>query len=602
MSNTSKIPTIKGFLPLNKFHILPIYDLSPKFIKLSVKNVSRDREKISHCSLLNACAKSLGFLGGFAGYQQEYEEKLLPFMQQNGLFELSNLIQPQFLGKGSGVSLFKLKYQDISERLFFANKPIPKKLFTGYNFPLDECWEDGTWIFNNHIDFKKYGLHNSYFETHKNIDIALSKPDLLVDIYGHDCKHKTRKLIDIVIGSKITEITYSCLNLITDQLFYPRTSKDYEIFLYNPSDNSLENYKKEYKTYQSLLELFTYRIDNQELGWVEILPYNENLIFLKGNNGEYDFVFKNQRDEIFSHQMYAPYLKRAEIPNFDDKYHFERWYYFEFSGFRQEVKHKSEQNFYANNPREDYFKENIVKKYLENHYKKPKFKNLKELDGFTKIKLKNGKILMVSDLISIGDFEVFKSENQDYFNRREKINLDPSNDRLDNLDSVNREKDKSLPVTLTGYDVWKYVHWFNEKYGIETRLLDDKEYLEISPFSSIDWDKENLTNDVDLEEIKNIAFVSPKGELSCRVPYMKENDFQEFTFSFINPTFEYRNGLRFVKSGRFAEWLRTKHCVRSYWLTGWDTISINQSSPPFNSTGKYHYIKIGFRLCYELEV
>lgn len=81
---------------------------------------------------------------------------------------------------------------------------------------------------------------------------------------------------------------------------------------------------------------------------------------------------------------------------------------------------------------------------------------------------------------------------------------------------------------------------------------------------------------------------------------MQENDFQNFQFSFINPKFEYQNGLRFVKSGRFAEWLRNKACVRSYWLTGWDTHDINESRPPLNSTGKYHYIKIGFRLCYEL--
>lgn len=519
-STHSNSKPIKAYLPLKQFHILPIYGLSPDDIKLSVQNVSRDREKIGHCALLNACAKSLGFSGGFAGYQQEYQGKLLPFMKQHNLEKLCNLVQPRFLGKGYCVSLFNLKYQNVSERFFFSGQTIPEKLFTGYDFKFDDTLEDGIHVLNQHIDLNKWDLVESFSQNFEhNIQQAMKNPDVLIDIYGHDCVHKTRKLIDVVIGAKFMELCMVGLNLITDQLVYPRVKNEYELCLYRPSDSSMESYIQDCNFYHSLLDLFIHRIESQETGWVGILPYNENLIFLKGKNGEYDFVFKNQRDNSFCHQIYAPYLKRAEVPKFDDTYHFERWYYFEFSGFRQRVEHLAEQKFYAENAREDYHKENIVKTFLESEYKKATKPIVQELEGFQKIKLKNGKILMVSDLVTIEDFEIFKSENTDYFTRREQIG------KLDKLDSVNCEADKSLPVTVTGYDVWKYIHWFNQKHQIETRLLDDVEYKEISPFSSIGWDKETetinnldvmsrikkyeeLRQAIDLEEIQNIAFIS----------------------------------------------------------------------------------------------
>lgn len=603
MQSFNSKPVIKAYLPLKLFHILPIYGLSPYEIKLSVQNVSRDREKIGHCSLLNACVKSLGFSGGFAGYQQEYEDKLLPFMKKHDLTKLCNLVQPRFLGHGAGVNLFKLTHQDISERLFFSNQPTPQKLFTGYDFPMDECWENGLWILNNHIDLNKYGLvKTSSPDFQQNINLAFQQPEMLIDIYGHDCSHKTRKLIDVIIGSQfLFRLGMGSLNLMTDQLFYPRVYTDYELQLYCLQNGNKESYIQKCKEHKEILDLFIYRIDSQEKGWVEILPYNENLIFLKGKDGEYDFIFKNQRECEFKHQIYHPYLQRDEIPKFDDTYHFKRWYYFEFMGFRQEISHKATQKFYAENPAENSFKEDIVRKYLESQYKKPQKPILQELAGFQKIKLQNGKTLMVSDLVTIQDFEIFKAENRDYFERRKQLE---KNWKIDVLESVNSETDKSLPVTVTGYDVWKYIHWFNQKYHIETRLLDEEEYKEISPFPDVEWkrdktdDKERLFFDVD--DTRQIAFRDFNGNLSWAIPYMIENDFQNFKCIFVNPIFEYKNGLRFMKSNRFAELLVNKFCIRSYCFTGFSSIGIFDSKPPFESTGKYKYIKIGFRLCYEL--
>ena len=67
-NNFTTQTSVVSYLPLKKFHILPVFGLEPELIKKSVKSVSRDREKISHCTLLNALVQALGFKGGFTGY------------------------------------------------------------------------------------------------------------------------------------------------------------------------------------------------------------------------------------------------------------------------------------------------------------------------------------------------------------------------------------------------------------------------------------------------------------------------------------------------------------------------------------------------------
>ncbi|WP_239686654.1 hypothetical protein [Mannheimia haemolytica] len=85
-----------SYLPLQKYHILPIYGISPELIKKSVKDCSRDREKISHCTLLNACSKALGFSGGFAGFQEDYLSNLTQFMEKHGLLYLVDLTKQKY--------------------------------------------------------------------------------------------------------------------------------------------------------------------------------------------------------------------------------------------------------------------------------------------------------------------------------------------------------------------------------------------------------------------------------------------------------------------------------------------------------------------------
>lgn len=579
-----KQPTF--YLPLKNFHIIPINDLSPESIKSSVKNASLDREKVSHTTLLSACANVLGVKGGFAGYKTEYETKLKPFMREHQLTTLTDLVSPRFSGYGS--PRLSLTYQDISERFFYSGKPIPKAIFTGYDFHHDRHFDDGSFI--AHVEL---GITQ---DISKKIQLLYSDSIGQVQIRGNKYCN-TRSLIDIIIGSEMSSIIKPGFNVIGDQLIFPKNTNTPELCLYQRSPERIDLENK-------LFNLFLIRLTALGCGLVSIIPYNDNLIFLKGKNGEYSFVFRNQRDELFQHNsQFKPYLKLSEIPRFVDDYHFKRWYYFDYEGFRAEGLHKAEDSFYKNG--------GIISNYpgilelLKDYYHDDYSKNLnsltsnKKLLNFQRVEIPDQSTLMVSDLISIEDFEKFKRENTEYFTRRSNPNLSETN--LDTLETVNDEVDITLPVALTGYDVLKYIDWFNSENDVETRLLSLDEYRAITPYPTLVTDRKNRDSVCPSEQY--CFFIDSNGNKTHQPPYMSEENFQSLRMLFNKPKFKFKNenNLRFMDSHFFAEWLQDFSCIRSNSLTSFNGNRYFRDKPPFASTGRYKYIKIGFRLCYEFE-
>lgn len=574
-----KQPT--AYLPLEKFHIIPINGLSPDEIKKSVSQVSRDREKIKRNTLLNACAKALGFKGGIAGYKSEYESKLKPFMEEHQLITRTDLVSPRYIGYG--LPSFKLSYQDISERLFFSQKPIPKKLFTGYNFHYENYFDDGVMLYGD-----TFGLEGIALSLSGKFKLANKYPLEEIAIPYQFCK--SRYLIDIIIGSENTTLIQPGFNVIGDQLVFPRETNTPKLCLYNRSKENID-------TENEFFNLFVKRIDEIGQGWVDIIPYNESLIFLRSEKGEYSFVFRNQRDKEFTHDSeFKPYLKRSEVPRFNDDYHFNRWYYFENKGFKHKILHEAEAEFYAKggNVRTYPGLDNVLKNYIYDEYKKTlkPLASKKGLKGFQRFELSEDKILMVSDLISIEDFKEFMYANSEYLGRRIG---------LDNLNNVNDEDDESLPVALTGYDMLKYIDWFNAKHDIETRLLSLEEYKTITPFVPLYANYELIREFYSSDAGSYCVFIDKEGNTTRKPAYMEEDEFQFLTMKFHNPKFKFKNQLRFMDSHFFAEWLKDFSCIRSNSLTSIYSDNIFRSKPPLSSTGRWKYIKIGFRLCYELE-
>lgn len=642
-----------SYLPLKQFHIVPIVALDPASLKASAKKAKCDREKIKYNTLLNAIAKALGIKGGFAEYQRIYDSELVPFMKMHGMKKRVDLLKQRQKGFDtyltdithqdlserlffSGLELpekiftgYNFDYKHtIDDGVYYFNSKIcinPKSRVLSVTeieaicgkrdtySPLEITESVGPYNLRSMVnDGRSSAMLKSIAE--HNIKIAHSHPTIVLDCpydkkslksfldlgkkdyepdnaaiqasidqYNH---FASRTLLDVVVGSFINDLDLS-FNLLGDSLIYPaKYPNEVELYLGNTTRASL-NQDKEFVSIQ--FDLFRNRIALGEDGWIEVIPFSNNLIFLKGSDGQYDFVFKNQRDKCFEHQIFGKSLKRADIPSCISDYQFFRWHYFEYQGWRHMDSHNSENLFYEEGgklPGHYPGRDAILQSYHEaKHNFIPKLKkNSAKLSGFKEVML-SSKPLMISNLITIDELYRFKEDNSDYLDYR----------KGDKLDSVNAELDSSLPAAVTWFDVLAYINWFEKETNVPIRLLSLAEYEKLRAPEGIP--KERVPVVSDLEFVDQFGNVFPK-----HPPYMAPDAFQELTCRFGNTEmYQSNTGLKFLKSNSFAEWLQESACIRSGNLKSFynDDFHI-RSTAPLDSTGKYKGVKIGFRLCYDL--
>lgn len=618
---TNPIPT--AYIPLEKFHIVPVTGLSPADLKASAKKTSQDREKISHTTKLNAIAKRLGVTGGFAAYESQYIGSLLPFMAKHNLKKRKDLLKHSI--KGEYDFCLPFNHQQVSERLFFLEGPMPQKLFTGHDFdftgPLswnssdlsDALGEDHDWY---EIIFGNYHIERAVNE---NIDISglperqqkLLEIDVtseitlrlvdqsgLLNFFEHieeDAKHAKSvkrykqvsvKIVDLILlknRNYISSVYHLLGNTLTDNaeittIFQSYSSRD-------TPQNEVERCLRTNKYLQQLLAL---RLREGNEGWVKVLPFNDNLIFLADEQGNYDFVIRNQRNKKFSHEIFGDKLKRADIPSCIEDYRFERWHYFEYEGNRDWDSHCSEIHFYQNGGLMQNYpgSPTILRVYYQfkEIYKPERKTSSVPLRGFSKVSL-NEKDMMVSQLITIDELIDFLKQNPDYNNSRQGDSLAP----------INSDRDTALPASCTFYDVLAYLNWFEKKTKVPVRLLTYPEYKLLRGKNS---------SPANVERYSDMVFFNDFGEeYPSHPPYMPEQDFDNLHLRFPK-SFRLleENGLQFVNSDFFCEWLLEGAQIRSASLKSFYRDNyVLRARGPASSTGKYKGMKTGFRLCYELK-
>ncbi|EME0092515.1 hypothetical protein VXI05_000492 [Vibrio parahaemolyticus] len=620
MTNNS-IPTT--YIPLEKFHIVPLTGLSPVELKISAKRTSRDREKITHTTKLNAIAKRLGITGGFAAYEKEYNGSLLPFMAKHNLRKRKNLLK--HTKDGDYNLYFPFSHQQVSERLFFFEGPTPKKLFTGHDFDFsgpiswhsqdlyDALNEDSDWsdiiLGNYHI---KRAIDDNFDISHLSdrqqyllkLDVTTEitvrlldqtgLPNFLDFLNNKETEPKKRekryqqvsvKILDLIL-LKNRNGSSSIYHLLGNSLTDIPSPSEY-IKLYAPNTVPTENVERDLNSDKYLQLLLTKRIGEGNAGWVNVLPYNENLIFLSDDRGNYDFVIKNQRGKVFNHQLFGNNLKRADIPSFIEDYRFERWYYFEYEGNRELDGHNSEKHYYLNGGTVSNYPgiQTILREYYQYkgvYHPEHRSSNVR-LDGFKQVSI-DEKEMMVSELITIGDLINFLKENAEYSKNRQGDSLAP----------VNSESDITLPASCTFFDVLAYINWLEKKTGVPLRILSYSEYKSLR---GENWSEPKRGQDSDM------TFISKSGEkYDSHPPYMAQNDFDNLHLRFPKPLHNIEeNGLRFIDSNFFCEWLLEGVQIRSASLTSFYMDDyVLRARGPQDSTGKYKGMKTGFRLCYEL--
>lgn len=575
------------YLPLDKFHIVPLDSLDPSSIKKSAKRTFRDREEIGHNTKLNAIAKILGIHGGFSSYEKTYTNELLPFLKKHNLINRKNLLVHKITGDYHLYTQFT--HQQLSEKLFLSKNTIPNKLFTGHNFNFKDVhdWhnldlDDALSTLSvDHIATISCQLGIKSINDAQLIDKLLNET-VKLNLFGESVDCLPFDLLMLKLRNDVTSI-YHLLG--TNLSIFDNVNEDIVVELYAQKTCDIKKYQEDISNLKLFALFLKQRLLQSSKGWVNIHPFNENIIFLSDDLGNYDFVVRNQRDQVFDHQVFGDYLKRSDIPSCIEDYRFLRWHYFQYQGNRCWDNHSSELHYYAHgNISANYpGRTAILQKYLEDigTYKLRKKQSTFRQYAFNQVDT-GQKSLMISNLISIEELLQFLKENPDYANYRTGDMLGP----------VNSDENLSLPASLTYYDVLAYINWREQLDKIPYRLLTTDEYLDLHQERQ-ELNRRFKGSDMRFFDLDGTEFIG-------HPPYVSNFDKLHLQFSKKFEMISFGK-MNYVNSDYFCEWTMDGVQIRSKSLRSfYGDVYIKRSSGPRHSTGKYKGLKTGFRLCYEL--
>lgn len=568
-SQKSQTDSVHCFIATDKFHVVPIYDVSSASILRSVRTEAlTDRENINEQTLQNIIASRLGFKGGFGGFRAECQ-RLQDFKRDNNLVRKTDLVSSIW-----GTFVHPLTHRQIADRLFVSGMEMPKRIFTGYGIDWDAI------IRRNHL--KRPASEAAPIE---------SGAEAVAD-WLHASRFSVRYFFNL-LGDLPVAYSESPENekpVFVEYIFRPH---------YDPAAEKLDK-----ERCRKGAEALRWWMCGADRGWLNVCPFNENLVYLSTGNGEYDFVVRDQRDRAFEHNIYAPYLKNADIPKSDDSYHFQRWLYFEYSGWLEKESYEAESAFYKDGGDSTNYPglDQVLRLHFirKNVYRVPaavaKSSDIMAKEGFFETEC-DGRKLWVSNPITIRQFKDFMQENQEYAAYRRKAK------NVDDWECVNSESDDSLPASVTWYDACAYAAWVSKTRHIPVRLPAWPEYRELvrpaytplqgddareAMFAGKDW---NL-----------LAWRTPDGRYLGRASRLESD--RTLHLHYVEGKQVWRGletGIRFLVSIQFGEWLTGfKGCaVNTATLSAMTFPGVSPERDPFcaHSTGRYKTMKIGFRLC-----
>ncbi|MDR1460405.1 MAG: formylglycine-generating enzyme family protein [Campylobacteraceae bacterium] len=570
----------------------PLSNLNPETIEKSFDKNKKDEphkfyNELEINTYLNSVAKVLGYRA-WNDYLKAYDNEMTPFLKENGLTDYVK-DEKQIL---SSAPIINLTLRQISDRLFLSGRPLPKAIFSGHN-----CKMDYIHFYASHLN-EYLGYPIEYFN-HTKILIKTEEYE----------KITSDRNIDFMIPIHVSNfIQYA--NLIGD-MFIKNDDNVQNEYLYQ----SYEHYRglvkqEEYiKIAQHIHELFL----KSKKGWIAIIPFSKHLIFLKADDGKYDFVFKNLRTEKHCYP-HEGYIKHKYIPSaFREDYDFERWQYF---GFRRDEKsaeqtdlwhekdrHEAEVEFYANNELFNYpstheiMKNYYIKKGLYKPYNKQKIKP-KKIDSFNKVEIDN-KTLYVSNCITIEEFSRF-CEETNYKNDRSK--------KLQEIETVNYEE-KDMPVSVTWYDAIAYCKWMEDLHKVNARLLAKEEFYRLCPKTN---SNKSITDPLcnrcnyDTKIDNTVSLYDYKYSFESELIFIMDSKEFHLDNKIImqwRKPLQYieKNALKFCINETFLEWSSEKGITLSalYQYEKMDNSTLYMYFFAPDSNNKYKHIKTCFRVCYE---
>jgi len=569
------------FLPIDRIHVAVRVTA---LLSDAIKDATREaleaapepaRRQFKHNTALNYLAKSLGVAPGFAEYKSTYSEKLLPFMRRYRLEEPRNLLATP------ADRLVRLSYRQIADRMFASGLPQPKRIFTGTGVDYWTLLRAAA----GRTDMKVCAWGDETTTTpYDQARTTEINPEIPPFRYFVRTRDGVLELLN----------TIQFRNLIGDQLC------DYGT---DPTDSRLVATLYQLDTSSAAqikggLRIFRELIVGLDTGWMEVIPFSQNLVFLSDGQGGYDFVFRNLRDMPHDPAAVCKSLPDSVTiaPSADER--FEAWLYFHHTGWEERDQHDAELAFYeaggtvASYPGSS----TILREYLGRQGRGSAVAATCELCGGHIEK----KTLKLTPLITIDEFKYFLRKNPDYRARRHNP------EGGDPWFQSNSDSDDKLPAAVTWYDAKAYAEWAKLVSHREVRLPTESEYREFF--------KDAIPTRISVEDVKAAHerrlcdFIGPDGKVyDEHPPYMPNEQFAELRIRYRLPLplRDGPDGSNLVQSPYFGEWLEAEgaainglfFCAQGM-TAAVHKVVVSPLAARFapDSTGKYKSMKIGFRL------
>ena len=258
------------------------------------------------------------------------EQGLIEFLNSRGMTRPADLIRwPRMFS-------YSLTARELSDRLFNSGLPLPDRIFTGVGSKFFAARGRGRNDIHALSQDPVYGEEAKLNWCIDRADQTVLSLDREFDWDTDAPDHVDLTGIDLLLHAFHLDAVAAAFNLLGDNLVEPM-QRPPEFRSYNADEDEPSFDRR-------VFNIFRQEIDRSELGWVEVIPFpgNDNLVFLKGNDGAFDWVIRNQRDEAFTGNPYHPILKNHELPTAMKASELNAHLYFKTGEWYERLEHSAE--------------------------------------------------------------------------------------------------------------------------------------------------------------------------------------------------------------------------------------------------------------------
>lgn len=544
----------------------------------------------------------------------DMEKRISDFLSANSMTQPTDLIQwdssPGLAGR--------LKPRQITDRLFNSGEQLPKRIFTGVGSTL----------------FTPSGYARSSIDSLAAMDGAETHSDQ--DRYEYCIQRADKQLLRatyfregvnapehldltgrMLMLNAVAEFIGCMYTLLGSNLMDPCSSSP----VFRSYNMSAEESAFELK----LFHLFREEIERSAEGWVDVLPMpgNDNLVFLRGQNGQFDWVVREQRDLKYSTNPLYPIFNTDELPKAFRKSKLKAHLYFGRGRWLEQLEHDAESRHYAEGGGGHNWPgyEALIERELiaaEGFIKPRPVTGAKTLD-FVPHRL--GKhCLMVSKLITIDEFwEFYERGNWKEQNSWKTSRLEQAKkggfEIEEHLSPVNFLDDGHLPVSVTWLDAMAFCTDFERRTDLPVRLLTVDDWKQVAPQPTLDLS--GICRSTRSVSVKRGDPIPPPDEAYDLIDWAvyggddvrggnSAHRYKQGGVFKYGPNLKWTtnsSGLEFLSVTGFAEWLgdfRNGHAPTACAATGQALMggALERDLCPIYLSMKHKGAKVGFRLCY----